>query len=93
MIDHGLCSESSDISTNIHEQEDMQIRTKFVESTLTRFGGEQDVDSFDEHIVDVCLGSGTGSDDSHIEGSQDVGCFAGARSNVGSASSPSTLRR
>ena len=61
-------------------------------SSLTRFGvgGEHDVESVDEHGFDVC--SGKGSDESHIEGSQDVGSFVGqdvgrcdgTRSNVGS---------
>ena len=47
--DHGKCASSSGISTDIHEQEDVQIHTKFVESSLTRFGvgGEHDVESFD----------------------------------------------
>ena len=68
-------AEPIDISTDTHEPEDVQIHTTFTESSLTSFGDEQDVESVDEHGVDVC--SGTGSVDSHVEGSQDVGSCEG----------------
>ena len=69
------CDSSSDISTDVHEQ--VQEYVQIHNSSLMRFevGGEHDVESVDEQSFDVCPGKGP--DESHIEGSQDVGSFVG----------------